>query len=86
MDGDLGGAEAVFAETGVLGGAARVTALEFAQQVLAQLALTLAVDEDDALAVLVDVGVHHLAELVHLVLEDGTGCHAAQVVHQRGDV
>ena len=62
MDGDLGGAEAVLAEAGVLGSAARIAALEFAQQVLAQFALALAVDEDDALAVLVDVGVHHLAE------------------------
>ena len=82
MDGDLGGAEAVFAEAGVLGGAARVAPFEFAQQVLTQLALTLAVDEDDALAVLVDVGVHHLAEFVHLVFEDGAGRHAVQVVHQ----
>ena len=86
MDGDLGGAEAVLAEAGVLGGAARVAALELAQQVLAQLALALAVDEDDALAVLVDVGVHHLAELVHLVFQDSARRHAVQVVHQRADV
>ena len=82
----LCGAEAVLAETGVLGRAARVTAFEFAQQVLTQLALALAVDEHDALAVLVDIGVHHLTELVHLVLEDGSGRHAVEVVHQRGDV
>ena len=43
MNRHLGGAEAVLAETGVLSGAARVTALEFAQQVLTQLALSLAV-------------------------------------------
>ena len=83
MDGDLGGAEAVLAEAGILGGAAWVAAFEFAEQVLAQLALALAVDKNDALAPLVDVGVHHLAELVHLVLEDGAGCHAVEVIHQR---
>ena len=83
VDGDLGGAEAVLAEAGILGGAARVTAFELAEQVLAQLALALAVDEDDALTPLVDVGVHHFAELVQLVLEDGAGRHAVEVIHQR---
>ena len=83
MDGDLGGAEAVLAEAGVLGCAAWVAAFEFTEQVLTQLALSFAVDKDDALAPLIDVGIHHLAELVHLVLKDGARCHAVEVIHQR---
>ena len=53
---------------------------------LAQLALALAMDEDNALAALVDVGIHHFTELVHLVLEDSARRHAVEVVHQRTDV
>ena len=86
VDGDLGGAEAVLAEAGVLGGATRVAAFEFAQQVLAQFALSFAVDEDDTLAVLVQVGIHHFTEFIHLILKDGTRRHAVQVIQQRGDV
>ena len=82
MNRHLCGAKAVLAEAGVLGRAARVTALELAQQVLTQLALALAVDENDALAVLAQVGIHHLTEFVHLVLEDSPGRHTAQVVQQ----
>ena len=60
------GAEAVFAERGVLRRAVLVAVLEFLQDVLAEHAFALAVDEYNAAALAAGVLVHDAAKFVHL--------------------
>ena len=56
------GTEAVLLEGGILVGAGLVAVLQFGDDGVAEDAITLAVDEDDATTFLLDVLVHRFAE------------------------
>ena len=69
MYGDLCRPEPIFLETGILPFATRILALEFIKDSLTQNSFTLAMDEHYALTLLLLVLLHHLNELLELVLQ-----------------
>jgi len=80
------GAEAVFLEVGVLGGAFRVEEAELAEEFLAETAFAFAVDEDNLGACMAEVGSHDLIELFHLIVEHILWGEAVGVVEEGGDM
>ena len=70
LDGDLRGAVAILLERSVLIGVRLIAIAQVIDECLAQHALALAVDEDDAASLLVAMLGQRLAELVELIVQD----------------
>ena len=66
---DLRRPESIFLETGILPLTTRILTLELVEDGLAQHTFTLAVDEHDALALLVFVLLHHFNKFLELVVQ-----------------
>ena len=70
LDRDLGGTISIFLERGILPGVSLMAIAEIVDESPPQHALAFAVDENNALALLVGILGQHLAELVELIVQD----------------
>ena len=76
----------VLTETGILGFATRIFASQLIEQCFAQHSLALSVDKHNSRTGMLHIGIHHLAELVELIIEHIGIAHSCSSVDKLADV